>query len=408
MQPLRRILLSQTGSSPQPRATRGFRCRLSSQQSPVPARVRPFSSSVSRCHPDPTPSKLPCAGIAHLTSRSLIKVAGPDAAKFLQGVVTSNLFTSPGPNGTVRTDPPGFYSAFLTAQGRILHDVFIYPQSPEQFLIEVDANEAEKLSKHIKRYKLRAKFDVSVLSSQEAKVWHAFAEIEDLLHDGLSVTPRPGEKKGTMVVLSDRRFSGMDQRVITVSTEEGFLDPLPVVPEKAYTVHRYMHGIPEGQSELLFGASLPHESNLDFMNAIDFRKGCYVGQELTIRTEHRGVVRKRVLPCILGDMTSEDRWGFKEGGGAERIATGASITKVAGEGEAERVKKRSNAVGKWLKGVGNMGLAVVRLEEAGVIDGDSGTGEECVVEGEGGEKVKVTPFLPGWLMAKMIKKAQKP
>ncbi|KAK4224546.1 putative transferase CAF17, mitochondrial [Podospora fimiseda] len=412
MQPLRRIVSSHVGRSSLSNPIRVFTCRLAFQHSPIPVQFRSFSGTVPRRHQDPIPSAaLSSSGICHLTSRSLIKVSGPDAAKFLQGVITSNLFTSLGPQAQVRTNTPGFYSAFLTAQGRILHDVFIYLQSPEQFLIEVDANEAEKLSKHIKRYKLRAKFDVSVLSGEEVKVWHVFTGAA-FRHEGLCLPER--HKEDGMIILPDPRAYGMGIRVISTSSSDyssrKILDPLPVVPEKAYTVHRYLLGVAEGQSELLYGASLPHESNMDVMNAIDFRKGCYVGQELTIRTEHRGVVRKRVLPCILGG-TSWEKWGFEESGGAERIDTGANLTKVEGEGEGA-VKKRSNAVGKWLKGVGNLGLAVVRMEEAGVLEGESGIGKEFVVvegeEGGDGEKVRVRPFLPGWLRNKLIEKVEKP
>ncbi|KAK4166614.1 putative transferase CAF17, mitochondrial [Cladorrhinum sp. PSN259] len=435
MQPLRRILLSQAG--PRPRVLRQFTClgapRYRQQQPSIPAgRVRTFTSSIPRHQLGTSPS-VASSGIAHLTSRSLIKVSGPDAAKFLQGAVTSNLFTSPGPNGQVRLDAEGFYSAFLTAQGRILHDVFIYPQSAEQFLIEVDAAEAEKLSKHIKRYKLRAKFDVSILSPEEAQVWHVFTA-PSFEHEGLCLPERHTEDR--MIILPDPRAEGLGIRVVTSSgkptppdfmpfvlpdkndfNSREFLDPLPVVPEQAYTVHRYLLGVAEGQSELLFGASLPHESNMDVMNAIDFRKGCYVGQELTIRTEHRGVVRKRVLPCVLGEGTSLENWKFEAEGGAERIGTGASITKVSGEGEGEDgavgVKKRSNAVGKWLKGVGNVGLAVVRLEEAGVMDAEDGVGKQFAIVEDGeeeagnNEKVRVRPFLPGWLRGKLIEKAEK-
>jgi len=366
------------------------RTRLRHQPAPIRLHHRAFSS---------TPPRPASSSLAHLTSRSLVKISGPDAAKFLQGVVTSNLFTSPGPNGTLRNDVPGFYSAFLTAQGRILHDVFIYLRSGEEFLIEVDAAEAERLAKHIKRYKLRAKFEVRVLGVDEGKIWHLWGSG---VGDGGVVASLPG--KG-VIALQDPRAPDLGTRIVALD------DPAfdggevgEVVPERDYTVHRYLLGVPEGQQELLYGASLPHESNMDVGGAIDFRKGCYVGQELTIRTEHRGVVRKRVLPCVVypEDGKAPERLEYTPEGEAERIASGAAMMKIGGDG-GEGVRKRSKEAGKWLKGTGNLGLAVVRLEEAGVLD--AGEGKEFAIDigGEGekaegaGLKMKVKPFMPEWL-----------
>ena len=69
--------------------------------------------------------------------------------------------------------------------------------------------------------------------------------------------------------------------------------------EADYTCKRFLSGIPEGEISLSAGVTLPLEANFDFMKAIDFQKGCYLGQETTIRTHHRGIVRKRVLPLTF-------------------------------------------------------------------------------------------------------------
>src|SRR5690606_34793175 len=159
---------------------------------------------------------------------------------------------------------------------------------------------------------------------------------------------------------------------------------LPVLPENAYTLRRYLHGVAEGQSELLHGQALPHESNLDLTGAVDFRKGCYVGQELTIRTEHRGVVRKRVLPCLLypdhneGDSTSSTSSNLPDTGVSSsssssssdnfyslyrpEIAPGLTAATVPVEASIGRVGRKGRSAGKWLRGIGNVGLALCRLE----------------------------------------------
>src|SRR6478735_1459872 len=107
---------------------------------------RQFATSLS-------PPPPPLSGYTSLTSRRLISVTGPDSTKFLQGIVTANVTTE---DGKPRSD--GFYAAFLTATGRVLYDVFIYPNhntsgaSAEEpgYLIEVDADQASTLAKHIK------------------------------------------------------------------------------------------------------------------------------------------------------------------------------------------------------------------------------------------------------------------
>lgn len=281
--------------------------------------------------------------------------------------------------------------------------MFIYLRPGEEFLIEVDAAEAERLAKHIKRYKLRAKFEVRVLGSEEGKVWHLWGSGAG---EGGVAASLPG--KG-VIALRDPRAPDLGTRILALNNPGFEGDEVgEVVSERDYTVHRYMLGVAEGQQELLYGASLPHESNMDVGGAIDFKKGCYVGQELTIRTEHRGVVRKRVLPCVVysEDGKAPERLEYASDGGAERIASGAGMMKIGGDG-GEGVRKRVREVGKWLKGTGNLGLAVVRLEGAGVLDGGEGKEFAIDVGGEGEElespglKMKVKPFMPEWLREKL-------
>ncbi|KAL2014995.1 hypothetical protein VTK56DRAFT_6546 [Thermocarpiscus australiensis] len=317
-----------------------------------PTQRRALSRSVPR---HAAPSEPSPSGIARLTSRKLLSVSGPHAAKYLQGVITANLYpgsAQPAPDH-LRTDA-GFYAAFLTAQGRVLHDVF---------LVEVDAAEAERLHKHIRRYKLRAKFDVRVLDPSEAAVWHLWSD-DDPQSALLDAKPET-----LTITAPDPRAPGLGHRLVTfdnpspLSTTTSPLTaatatplPLPVLDESAYRLRRYLQGIAEGQAELLYGQALPHESNMDLTGAVDFRKGCYVGQELTICTEHRGVVRKRILPWAGGKGLAglyKPEIGAEGGVDAEMVPAKASIG---------RVGKKGRSAGKWLSGVGNVGLALCRLE----------------------------------------------
>lgn len=377
MQPVRRTALTLARSTPRP----ALLCHACSRPRP---RHHPLSTSAPSPLSAPAAAPLPSApspsGLATLTSRRLLSLSGPDAAKFLQGAITANLTTASSPSSS------GFYAAFLTAQGRVLHDVFVYPSptTPSTYLLEVDAPHAPALQRHIKRYQLRSKFSVTLLSPSDLIVQHVWGP-----------SPPPEAEEGG-ITLPDPRAPGLGWRILSPS-------PLaPTASEDTYHLHRYLHGVAEGQSEILRDVALPLESNLDLMGGVDFRKGCYVGQELTIRTRHRGVVRKRVLPCVLYRAGEEvpRALGYDAGGVDGRGIPGeASVGRVGG--------KQGRGVGKWLRGVGNVGLALCRLEAmtdlrmAGEPPAAAGgaEGEFVVVPGgEDGEgEVRVKAFVPEWM-----------
>ncbi|KAH6888603.1 hypothetical protein B0T10DRAFT_57070 [Thelonectria olida] len=344
------------------------------------------------------PPAPPAAGLTSLSSRRLISVAGPDAAKFLQGIITANIT---GADGNPR--PDAFYAAFLTATGRILHDVFVYPNHAAStgepgFLIEVDADQAPTLAKHIKRYKLRAKLAVKLLAEDEASVWHAW--------DDSAATNWDAIVQSTKLSLKDPRVPGSGYRFARLDQKAPEID-LERTTEDAYTIRRYLHGVAEGQDEMAREHSLPQESNMDVMNAIDWRKGCYVGQELTIRTRHRGVVRKRILPCVLyeKDQAAPATLAYHADSPLLESATADMIPRDTSIG---RFEKRGRSAGKWLKGVGNIGLGLCRLEIMTdvTLPGETAAAawkpeDEFVLEWgekeEGKTGVKVKAFVPEWL-----------
>ncbi|OLN83697.1 putative transferase CAF17, mitochondrial [Colletotrichum chlorophyti] len=373
-------------------------CRTCRQQ-----QRRQYSSNLV-----PPPPAPPAAGYTALPSRRLIAVAGPDAAKFLQGVITANIASA-----ETRAQQTGLYAAFLNATGRILHDVFIYPdvaglgggaaaaqeQAGTRYLIEVDANEAERLAKHIKRYKLRAKLDVRLLAVGEATVWHAWND------SGKPITTDTATLNTTT---RDPRTPGLGYRLVRAQDAPPQLD-LDATTEDSYTIRRYLQGVAEGQDEIIREHGLPQETNMDYMNGIDYHKGCYVGQELTIRTKHRGVVRKRILPCMIYDVDraapqtlqyrpEEDLNHGLESLPAESIPRETSIG---------RSGKRGRSAGKWLKGIGNVGLGLCRLEIMTdiVLPGETAAStfdpaDEFLLqwgEEDRNNAVKIKAFVPEWL-----------
>ncbi|KAK4662074.1 ccr4 associated factor [Podospora pseudopauciseta] len=368
----------------------------------LPRQLRPFSTSPllrqeATSETTRVDNGLPHSGISPLPSRSLISLSGPDAAKFLRGILTNELPTTPS---TLT------YAAFLSAQGRILNDVFIYldPRStsspPDSFLIEVSTLEAATLVKHLKRYKLRSKCAIALLPQEEASVIAVWGSPDSIPAQSESLRYCP-----------DPRVPSW-QRGLVFGGGSG-LEGVEMQSEEVYTLLRYANGVAEGQEEIVRDGGLPHESNLDLLGGVDFRKGCYVGQELTIRTEHRGVVRKRILPAMLYPSSASSpptSLRYEEGDLAGRIQAGSNVT---------RVGARGRPAGKWLGGRGNLGLVLGRLEmmtdlklpgEAAVGTGmgfKEGDEFEVEVKGEEGEKVRVKAFVPGWLREKLDEKMEK-
>lgn len=360
-------------------------------------------------------------------------MSGPDATKYLQGVITSNILrlqTSQDDGSATSNPQAGLYSAFLSAQGRVLHDVFVYRDTlsvgknasnndASSFLIEVDADAATTLAKHIRRYKLRAKFDVRLLEAGELTVWHGWGLPESQQH--------PFGAEAGLIAHNDTRAPGFGWRFVApASSTASSLPPqieLDIADESAYRVRRYLLGVAEGQHEILHNQALPLESNIDLMGGIDFHKGCYVGQELTIRTRHRGVVRKRILPCLVYGAEDEQPRSLAVDAHSS-TSTGLADT-VPAETSIGRVGKRGRSAGKWLGGVGNLGLALCRLETMTdvVLPGEAAAAaataaatfdpasefvmnvvEKSVEDGEGEAEasgpatvIKIKAFVPDWL-----------
>ncbi|KAH7038121.1 uncharacterized protein B0I36DRAFT_237964 [Microdochium trichocladiopsis] len=409
---------------------------------------RRHAASTATSTSSPPPATPPTAGYARLTSRRLISIAGVDAARFLQGIVTSSTLN--------RTE--GFYTGFLNATGRVLHDVFIYPDTlgvgvaGEAFIIEVDADQADTLLKHLKRYRLRSKFQIAPVDEDQCGVWQVWNDSPRGSGGGggaftentstTSTTTNTGSAR--RIILPDTRAPGLGHRILSTTPPADFtseLESLGLSPasDDLYRVRRYLHGVPEGQAEILREAALPLEANMDLMGGIDFRKGCYVGQELTIRTKHRGVVRKRILPCVLypadtttgggdGVPPAPDKLEYYTAGGAapsssttttptptttaESIPQGSAIVKAGA--------RKGRGAGTWLRGVGNVGLALCRLQVMTDVElpGEAAAGggglapfdpaTEFVVKLEedggvqgAGSQVKIKAFVPPWLRQRL-------
>ena len=299
----------------------------------------------------------------------------------------------------------GFYAALLTAQGKVLNDAFIYPtvgskwhedvnkdQEPG-YLVEVDYEQAELLLKHLKRHKLRSKFTLRLLDDGELDIWSVWKEDERW-----TAYTKAGNEDG-MIGMTDCRAPGMGQRLLLRSSgstsELDRIEEVQEVPLSAYTIRRYLKGVAEGQVEIPRDDSLPMNCNIDLMGGIDFKKGCYVGQELTIRTHHTGVVRRRILPVALYEHSKNPPEKLEYDPVPLDSTPGIDV-------DIRRNDARKRATGKFIAGVGNVGLAMCRLEQMTdlTVSGEGSSyspDDRYTVQGANGEEMGIKAFVPDWL-----------
>ena len=244
--------------------------------------------------------------IAVLSERAVLSVAGPEARRFLHNVVTADIEALSG--GEAR------YSALLTPQGKILFDFFILADK-ERFVIDCAAAGAAGLLQRLTLYRLRA-------------------NVELKREEGLGVAAAwNGEVEGEGVLAyADPRVEGFGTRLIATPQ---VLSRLANADQAAYHARRIAAGLADavdiGSAEVF-----PHEANLDQLGALSFSKGCYVGQEVVSRMQHRGTARSRMVPV---GIDGEARPG---------------IAVTAGE----------RSIGMLLSVAGNDGLALIRLDRA--------------------------------------------
>lgn len=213
----------------------------------------------------------------YLDNRAAITVSGPDRYAFLQGLITNDI---------QKIESGLVYACLLTPQGKFLFDFFIR-QDGENLILECEGGErAETLIKKLKLYKLHS--DVT-LELNEQDVWVLWGDM-DLDH------PR------------DPRHLDLGFRSYA-KPEQG-----KEAPFEEWDKHRISLCVPDGSRDLIPEKSTLSEGNMDALNAIDYKKGCYVGQELTARMHYRGLAKKRLytisfegdVPAPLSDLKDND------------------------------------------------------------------------------------------------------
>jgi folate-binding protein YgfZ len=206
------------------------------------------------------------AELAKLDSRAVLAVTGEDARSFLQGLVTQD----------VETLAPGElrFGALLTPQGKLLYDLFLFGREDGVWL-DCAAERREELTRRLALYRLRAKVEIAAVDVPVFAAWDAGDH---------QTSARPAEM-------------GADPRVADLGFRQYGEAAGAALPESAHHAHRLALGVPDPAAD---GAdAYPIEANFDLLNGIDFRKGCFVGQETTSRMKRRGQIKTRMLPIAF-------------------------------------------------------------------------------------------------------------
>ncbi len=223
--------------------------------------------------------------VAAIAGRALITLTGDDASHFLQNLVTCDVEALA--TGTVR---PG---ALLTPQGKILHAFLISRDASGGFRLECDASSSEAFAQRLKLYKMRSRIEISVQDQVDVLFsWEADSS---------------ASREESTAWNRDLRFG-------TTDVWRGYGPAAADAELAAFDALRIAHGVADAGTDFLEGDAFPHDAGLDQNGGVAFSKGCYVGQEVVSRMQHRGTARRRIVQVTGSAALSETGTEIMAGG----------------------------------------------------------------------------------------------
>lgn len=396
-------------------------------------------------------------GIAEI-SKSLLRIRGPDSARFLNGLITTrllpnvvkkkqhtisanenrhlnldkcvNLLENWGvmhediydPDQNIFVTRTGIFSMFLNSKGRVVNECFNFPvpfhtgtpalddlrESGPNYLLEVDPVYEKSLLSLLRIHKLSAKVKIEKASDISSYYYYNDTpEFEDWLEDLQQQYFRTADPQTALINANrfmedskiilrnyadcvvgfavDNRIPNFGIKILTnkqLEKPENLLSPafieefgaLPV-PEHVVTTRRYINGLFETSDAPKGQTLLPFEANLDYLNGLSLEKGCYVGQELTIRTFNGGVIRKRIVPVEFDqdigslvegtDISTVEitRLSTGENSAEKKPETPVSALPFASPFGTTGVVSRRGKLAKLLSVNGNYGFMLVAVDE---------------------------------------------
>jgi folate-binding protein YgfZ len=290
-----------------------------------------------------------------LENRGLLAIKGPERVEFLQGLVSNDV-------EKVSTDK-AVYAALLNPQGKYLYDFFIFEMG-NYLILDCERDRLEGLKKRLSLYKLRANVTLEDQSDN--------LNVSVLIGDISKLKQQLPMDLGSVIVFKDGfickdpRIADIGWRCIlpTCDPKQTFMK-LGFSPAKfmIYDSLRLKLGLPDGNRDLISEKSILLESGFSELNGVDWKKGCFIGQELTARTKYRGLIKKRLMPVSFNGPPPVS---------GTQIYSG---DKVAGEIRSSLVTES-----------GGIGIALIRLDALG--------GSTNLLS----DGVKITPSRPHWML----------
>ena len=268
-----------------------------------------------------------------LDDRGILRIGGQDRVSFLQGLVSNDV--------SKVTPDRALFAAFLTPQGKFLHD-FVMVDGGDALWLDTDRDRLPDLMRRLRLYKLRAQVELQDLSD-------SLAVAAVIGPDAASAAGLPDQPGATVAgdaarLLVDPRLSALGLRVIAPRDAiDAVIDRL--ASEKGepadYDAHRLILGVPDAGRDLEREKSTLLEADYDVLNAIAWDKGCYMGQELTARMKYRGLLKRKLMPVHLAGTAPPPGTPVLSGG---------------------------KTVGEIRSGRGDRAIALMRLEALGAAD----------------------------------------
>ena len=278
-----------------------------------------------------------------LDDRGILTVAGDDRVAFLQGLTSNDVGKA--------TAECALFSAFLTPQGKYLHD-FMIADAGGTLLLDCEAARRDDLLRRLKLYRLRAKVTLEDATAS----WAVAAAFGDGAAAAFGLDEEPGRASPYAGGLAyvDPRLAALGVRLLLPrESAAAALGASGLVQAGAedYDRHRLALGVPDGSRDIAVEKATLLESNFDELHAIAWDKGCYMGQELTARTKYRGLLKRRLVPVAVDGPLP---------------APGTEIT------------LDGRAVGEMRSGRDGHGIALLRLDALANEDAVLAAGESAV------------------------------
>ena len=207
---------------------------------------------------------------ARLENRAVLKVTGAECEDFLQNLVTQDV---------TRAQPQA--AALLTPQGKLAFDFILQPVE-DDFLIDCAADSAEAFVKKLNLYKLRRDVEIAETELPVQVVWS---------------DPSDAQAPKIDSFFEDPRSARLGLRCLGASPAD--LSDYTASSAQIWAKFRLSLGVPEGPTEMPPGTIFPMEFGFERMGAIDFQKGCFVGQEVASRVHRKGSLRKTLHPAVF-------------------------------------------------------------------------------------------------------------